>query len=559
VANSAGCHCNGLLRRFDRSFRIRAESSVKILPLSVFAISAVTWLPQSEAQAATSSIGAGASPTMWVFFAAFLSLTLAICVWAAHRTQSTDEYLAAGSSITTVQNGLAIAGDYMSAGAFLGLTGAMFASGLDGFFLAATYLASWPIVLFLVAEPLRKLGRYSLADVLTHRLSERPVRILCAMCSLTIISFYLVAQLVGAGELIGLLIGVPYNWAVLSAGAVMIAFAIFGGMRGATWVQIIKAALMLIGGGIIALLCLARFGFSLTGLLSSAAQAHVAGTRILSIKGFAQDGIATTSLAIGVLFGTAGLPHILMRFLTVKDERSARVSVFYATCLIGLFFLLLLPIGFGSIAILNGDAARTTSNGALVGGANMAAIHLADALGGSALTGFIAAVAFATILAVVCGLLIAGASSATNDLVAGLRGEALGEHARLVTVRVTAAVLGIIGIVLAIAFKGQNVAYMIALATSIAASANFPLLILTIYWRGLTTLGAVVGGTFGLVSSVLLTVMGPTVWTKVLGFGTAPFPYDSPALFTVPPTFLVCWAVSLASQSVGQRKALATS
>ncbi|WP_321177050.1 sodium:solute symporter family transporter [Bradyrhizobium sp. USDA 3256] len=486
----------------------------------------------------------GSSGTTSIFFGLFLIVTLGICVWAARRAQSTDEYLAAGNSITTVQNGFAIAGDYMSAGAFLGLTGAIYAAGLDGFFLAATYLASWPVVLLLVAEPLRRLGRYSLADVLVHRLSERPIRVLCAACSLTIICFYLVAQLVGAGELISLLFGTSYPLAVFASGIAMILFATFGGMRGATWVQIIKAILMLVCGGSIAVLCLSKFDFSFAELLRKAIEVHPGGARITTVRGFAQDGLATTSLAVGILFGTAGLPHILMRFLTVRNERAAQVSVFYAICLIGAFFLMLLPIGFGSISILRSGAAHAIEGGGLRGGTNMAAIHLANVVGGDALMGFVSAVAFATILAVVCGLLIAGASSATNDLISGLRGRALDERARLTTIRLTAATLGAIAVLLAIAFEGQNVAYMLALATSIAASANFPMLILAIYWRGLTTGGALAGGIFGLLSSVILTALGPTVWTKVLGMGPALFPYDSPALFTVPTTFVVCWIVS---------------
>jgi cation/acetate symporter len=497
----------------------------------------------SEARAAGSAV-VGSQATTFAFFGVFLALTLGVCAWAARRTSSTDEYLAASSSVTAMQNGLAIAGDYMSAGSFLGLTGAIYASGLDGFFLAATYLASWPVVLFLVAEPLRRLGRYSLADVLAHKLNERPIRVLSATCSLTIICFYLVAQLVGAGELLGLLAGVSYRVAVLGGGALMIALAIFGGMRGATWVQIIKAVLMLIGGSVIATLSLSRFGFDMGALLHKAVEAHSSGPQILNIRGFAQDGIATTSLAIGVLFGTAGLPHILMRFLTVRDERAARLSVFYATCLIGLFFIMLLPIGFASISLLRDAQGHLGPNGSVIGGTNMVAVHLADIVGGSALMGFITAVAFATILAVVCGLLIAGASAATNDLIAGLRGRSLDERSKLIVVRLTAAILGVIAIALAIAFEGQNVAYLIAMATSIAASANFPLLMLAIYWPGLSTAGALAGGAFGLISSVTLTMMGPTVWTKVLGLGPAPFPYDSPAILTVPAVFLICCTVS---------------
>jgi cation/acetate symporter len=481
-----------------------------------------------------------------VFFVVFAALTLFISFWAGRRATSSSEYLTARSSISAGQNGLAIAGDYMSAGAFLGLSGAIYASGLDGMFLAASYLASWPIVLFLVAEPLRRLGKYSFADVLTHRLRERPTRILAGASTLVVVSFYLVAQMVGAGELISLLFGIGYGPAVIMVGLLMIVFSTLGGMRAATWVQIIKAILMLGGSAIITTLALARFGFNVSDLLKMAASNHPNGSNIMNIRGFAQDGVATLSLGVGILFGTAGLPHILMRFFTVSDERAARVSVFYATCLIALFFSMLFVIGYGSIALLRGDPTYANASGALFGGNNLAPIHLAKAVGGSILAGFISAVAFATILAVVSGLIIAGASSAANDLVVGLSGRHLHEGMRLRISRVAAMTLGILGILLGLACEGQNVAYLLALATAIAASANFPLLLLAIYWDGLTTRGAVVGGTFGLVSSVVLTAMGPTIWSKVLGLGPAIFPYDSPALFTLPLTLFVCWLVSIA-------------
>jgi cation/acetate symporter len=481
-----------------------------------------------------------------VFFVAFAVLTLLISFWAAQRATSSSEYLTAGSSISSGQNGLAIAGDYMSAGAFLGLSGAIYASGLDGMFLAASYLASWPIVLFLVAEPLRRLGKYSFADVLTHKLRERPIRILAGTSTIVIVSFYLVAQMVGAGELISLLFGIGYGPAVIMTGLLMIVFSTLGGMRAATWVQIIKAILMIGGSAMIATLVLARFGFNMSDLFKTAASNHPSGNKIMGIRGFAQDAVATLSLGVGVLFGTAGLPHILMRFFTVSDERAARVSVFYATCLIALFFAMLFVIGYGSIALLRGDATYANASGALFGGNNLAPIHLARAVGGSILAGFISAVAFATILAVVSGLLIAGASSAANDLVVGLSGRQLDESKRLRISRIAATALGVLGILLGLACEGQNVAYLLALATAIAASANFPLLLLAIYWDGLTTRGAVVGGTFGLIASVVLTAMGPTVWSKVLGLGPAIFPYDSPALFTVPLTLLVCWLASIA-------------
>jgi cation/acetate symporter len=481
-----------------------------------------------------------------VFFVVFALLVLLIGFWGGRRATSSSEYLTARSSISAGQNGLAIAGDYMSAGAFLGLSGAIYASGLDGMFLAASYLASWPIVLFLVAEPLRRLGKYSFADVLTHKLQERPIRILAGASTIVIVSFYLVAQMVGAGELISLLFGIGYGPAVIMVGLLMIVFSTLGGMRAATWVQIIKAVLMICGSAMIVVLALTRFGFSVSDLLRTAAANHPNGNTIMDIHGFSLDAIATLSLGVGILFGTAGLPHILMRFFTVNDERAARVSVFYATCLIALFFTMLFFIGYGSIAILRGDATYANASGALLGGNNLAPIHLARAVGGSVLAGFISAVAFATILAVVSGLIIAGASSATNDLVVGLSGRHLDERMRLRISRISALALGVLGIVFGLACEGQNVAYLLALATAIAASANFPLLLLAIYWDGLTTRGAVAGGAFGLISSVVLTAMGPTIWSKVLGLGPAIFPYDSPALFTVPLTLLVCWLVSIA-------------
>ena len=511
-----------------------------VATVSTFGAAGVAYSAQSDSQIRQADF------STIVFFVVFALLVLLIGFWGGRRATSSSEYLTARSSISAGQNGLAIAGDYMSAGAFLGLSGAIYASSLDGMFLAASYLASWPIVLFLVAEPLRRLGKYSFADVLTHKLQERPIRILAGASTIVIVSFYLVAQMVGAGELISLLFGIGYGPAVIMVGLLMIVFSTLGGMRAATWVQIIKAVLMICGSAMIVVLALTRFGFSVSDLLRTAAANHPNGNTIMDIHGFSLDAIATLSLGVGILFGTAGLPHILMRFFTVNDERAARVSVFYATCLIALFFTMLFFIGYGSIAILRGDATYANASGALFGGNNLAPIHLARAVGGSVLAGFISAVAFATILAVVSGLIIAGASSATNDLVVGLSGRHLDERMRLRISRISALALGVLGIVFGLACEGQNVAYLLALATAIAASANFPLLLLAIYWDGLTTRGAVAGGAFGLISSVVLTAMGPTIWSKVLGLGPAIFPYDSPALFTVPLTLLVCWLVSIA-------------
>src|SRR5258707_5291570 len=370
---------------------------------SVFGVSGSVYAAQPDSpvrQAEFSTI---------VFFVVFAVLTLLISFWAARRATSSSEYLTAGSSISSGQNGLAIAGDYMSAGAFLGLSGAIYASGLDGMFLAASYLASWPIVLFLVAEPLRRLGKYSFADVLTQKLRERPIRILAGVSTIVIVSFYLVAQMVGAGELISLLFGIGYGPAVIVVGLLMIVFSTVGGMRAATWVQIIKAILMIGGSAMIATLVLARFGFNASDLFQTAVSNHPSGNKIMDIRGFSQDAIATLSLGVGILFGTAGLPHILMRFFTVSDERAARVSVFYATCLIGLFFAMLFVIGYGSIAILRGDATYASASGALFGGNNLAPIHLARAVGGSILAGFISAGAVGANLGFLSGFFFTGA------------------------------------------------------------------------------------------------------------------------------------------------------
>ena len=284
---------------------------------------------------------------------------------------------------------------------------------------------------------------------------ERPIRILAGTSTLVVVSFYLVAQMVGAGELISLLFGIGYGPAVIMVGLLMIVFSTLGGMRAATWVQIIKAILMIGGSAMIATLVLARFGFNVSDLFKTATSHHPSGNKIMDIRGFAQDAVATLSLGVGILFGTAGLPHILMRFFTVSDERAARVSVFYATCLIGLFFAMLFVIGYG-IALLRGDAAYANASGALFGGNNLAPIHLARAVGGSILAGFISAVAFATILAVVSGLLIAGASSAANDLVVGLSGRQLDERMRLRISRIAAMALGVLGILLGLACAGAE-------------------------------------------------------------------------------------------------------
>ncbi len=488
-----------------------------------------------------------ASPVAIALFLAFLAITLLITAWAATRSRGRDAFYTAGGEITPLQNGLAMAGDFLSAAAFLGLTGIMTTSGFDGVVYALGFLMGWPVLMFLVAEPLRMMGRFSFADVLAARLSEKPVRIVAACSSLVVIAFYLIAQMVGAGQLIELLFGLDYGYAVVAVGLLMMLYVSFGGMTATTWVQIIKAGLFLAGAAVLAALVLARFG-SVSALVTAAVAAHPRGAAALAPAGPAADPVSWLSLGMALVFGTAGLPHILMRFFTVRDARAARVSVFYTTAFMGCFFLMVMVIGYGAVALVLPDPAYRTASGGLRGGANMAAIHLAHAVGGSAMMGFISAVAFATILAVVSGLVLTGASAVSHDLFARVLG-GTDERREMAVSRVATVCLGALGIGLGLLFRTQNVAYMVGLAFAVAASANFPVLLLAIYWRGLTTAGAVAGGLAGLVSAVGLTVIGPGIWVKALGHPAALFPYDPPAIVTVPLAFAVAIGVSLLSRA----------
>ncbi len=488
------------------------------------------------------------SPLAIALFLAFAAITLFITWRAATRKKGRDDFYTAGGGVTPLQNGLAMAGDFMSAAAFLGLTAIMATSGFDGMIYALGFLMGWPVLLFLVAEPLRAAGRFSFCDVLAARLSEKPVRIMAACSSLVVIAFYLIAQMVGAGQLIELLFGLDYNYAVFVVGFLMILYVSFGGMTATTWVQIIKAGMFLAGALLMAVLVLSRFGFSPSALIVAATAAHPKHAAALVPAGPQADLVSWLSLGMALVFGTAGLPHILMRFFTVRDARAARTSVFYTTAFIGSFFLMVMIIGYGAVALVLPDAAYKTATGALRGGANMAAIHLADAVGGPTMMGFISAVAFATILAVVSGLALAGASAVSHDLYARAFGST-NEKREMAVSRVATVALGGLAIVLGLVFRTQNVAYMVGLAFAIAASANFPVLLLAIYWRGLTTMGAIAGGVTGLASAVLLTVIGPGIWVKVLGYAAPIFPYDPPAIVTVPLAFAVTIGVSLISRA----------
>ena len=487
-------------------------------------------------------------PVNWTaitLFGVFVLLTLFITGWASRRTRSAADFYAAGGGISGAQNGIAIAGDFMSAASFLGISALVYTSGFDGLLYSIGFLVGWPIIMFLIAERLRNLGRYTLSDVVSYRLAETPVRCLAAVSSLTVIAFYLIAQMVGAGQLIQLLFGLPYLYAVVIVGVLMILYVTLGGMLATTWVQIIKALLLLAGATWMAFLVLYQFGFSLPALFARAVAVHPKHLAILAPAALAKDPISAISLGIALMFGTGGLPHILMRFFTVPDARAARKSVFWATGLIGYFYILTFIIGFGAIVLVSTNPTYVTAAGVLRGGNNMAAVFLAQAVGGDWLLGFISAVAFATILAVVSGLTLAGAAAVSHDLYARVivRGRTT-EAGEVRVSKIATVVLGVVAILLGILFEKQNVAFMVGLAFAIAASANFPLVLLSMYWRGLTTRGALAGGWIGLVTAVTLTVLSPAIWVKVLGHAHAIFPYDSPALFTMPLAFFCCWAVS---------------
>ena len=505
--------------------------------------------------------------TAIIMFVVFIVFTMGITKWAAKRNTSTADYYTAGGSITGFQNGLAIAGDFMSAASFLGISALVYTSGYDGLIYSIGFLVGWPIILFLMAERLRNLGKFTFSDVASYRLGQTQIRLLSAFGSLIVVAFYLIAQMVGAGQLIKLLFGLEYYIAVIIVGALMMVYVLFGGMTATTWVQIIKACLLLGGASFMALMVLWNFGFSpeamfakavevKTGLATAAGktpeEAATAGFSIMGPGSFVKDPISAISFGMALMFGTAGLPHILMRFFTVPNAKEARKSVLWATTWIGYFYILTFIIGFGAITFVLTNPQFLDAKGGLVGGGNMAAIHLANAVGGNVFLGFISAVAFATILAVVAGLTLSGASAVSHDIYATVIKKGQADSASELRVsRITTIALGIIAVTLGIAFEKQNIAFMVSLAFAIAASANFPVLFMSVLWKGCTTRGAVIGGFLGLISSVVLTVLSASVWEAVLGNakGSAPFPYTSPALFSMTIGFVGIWIFSLLDNS----------
>jgi cation/acetate symporter len=539
-------------------------SLLGLLGLTALMASAGAWaagadLGQAEKQA-----------TNWtaiIMFGVFVAATMFITKWAAAKTKSAADFYTGGGGITGFQNGLAIAGDYMSAASFLGISAAVMASGFDGLIYSIGFLVGWPVVTFLMAERLRNLGKFTFADVAAFRFAQTPIRMFAASGTLVVVAFYLIAQMVGAGQLIKLLFGLDYMYAVIIVGVLMMVYVLFGGMTATTWVQIIKACLLLAGASFMAFMVLVQFGFSPEAMFAKAVEikaglataagkspeeAAKAGSSIMGPGSFVKDPISAISFGMALMFGTAGLPHILMRFFTVPNAKEARKSVLWATTWIGYFYILTFIIGFGAIAFVLTNPEFLDAKGALKGGGNMAAIHLANAVGGNVFLGFISAVAFATILAVVAGLTLSGASAVSHDIYATvIKKGKVDSASELKVSRATTIALGIIAVALGIAFEKQNIAFMVSLAFAIAASANFPVLFLSVLWKDCTTRGAVIGGFLGLVSSVVLTVLSDSVWVAVLGNpkGSAPFPYTSPALFSMAIGFAGIWLFSILDKS----------
>ena len=505
-------------------------------------------------------------PLNWhaiVMFLLFVAITLGITYWAATRTKTATDFYAAGRGVTGLQNGLAIAGDFMSAASFLGIAALVYMNGFYGLIFSVGWLVGWPIILFLIAERLRNLGKYTYADVVSFRLQQGPVRTMAAIGSLIVVIWYLIGKAVGAGQLLHTLVPqISYRESIVVVGGLIIIYVTFGGMKATTWVQIIKAGLLLGGATLMALGVMAHEGFSFGKLFSDAVAIHPKHMDIMKsvVKiGAKANPVESISLGLTLMLGTAGLPHILMRFFTVTDSKAARKSVLYGTCFIGFFYILTFIIGFGAIVLVANNpeyvANLAKSVLDLKGGANMPAVYLSHAIGGDLFLGFIAAVAFATILAVVSGLTLAGASALSHDIYANviMKGKAT-EKQEVWVSKMSVIGLGVLAVLLGFAFEKQNIAYIVGLTFSIAACTNFPILALSVFWRGLTTRGAVIGGYTGIFGSIGLLIIGPTIWTSILKMGPAIFPYDFPTFVVLPLVLIVAYIVSVTDKSESAAK-----
>ncbi len=527
----------------------------RLIGIIAAGIPAAAWVV--PAFAAPAAIGEtqqqAVNPIAIIMFVLFVLATLGITYWASKRTRTASDFYTASRGITGTQNGLAIAGDYMSAATLLGLTSLVYTRGYDGFIYCIAFYACWPFIMFIMAERLRNLGKFTFADIVSYRLDQRQVRTMAAIGSLTVVIFYLTAQMVGAGQLIKLLFGLPYWSAVVLVGVLMVIYVTFGGMIATTWVQIIKACLLLGGGTLVMLLAFSQFGFSFETLAKEAVAASKSGMKLMGPGTLLSDPVTAVSLGLGLMFGTAGLPHILMRFFTVPDAKQARKSVFVATFCVGFFFCVVSIMGLAAIVIVGQNPAFFEGGdiaGKMIGGGNMPAMHLAQAVGGNVLLGFLAAVAFATILAVVAGLALAGAGAIAHDLYANvIMGGKVSGGAEVRVSRWSSLGLGLLAVLSGILFEKLNIAFLVGLTFGIAASCNFPILILSMYWKGLTTRGAVWGGLIGLVTATAIVIFSKAVWVTVLGNQAPLFPYEQPAIFSMPLAFLTAWIVSVLDKS----------
>ncbi|CAI8837665.1 acetate/glycolate:cation symporter [Brevibacillus sp. IT-7CA2] len=489
--------------------------------------------------------------TAFLLFLVIVLLTLVITFYASKKTNTTSEFYTAGGGLTGWQNGLAIAGDYMSAASFLGIAGMIALSGFDGFFYSIGFLVAYLVVLYLVAEPLRNLGKYTMADMIAARFDNKKVRGVAALNSIAISIFYMIAQLVGAGALIKLLLGLDYTTSVLIVGALMTIYVVFGGMTATSWVQIVKAVLLMIGTFIISMMVFAKFDFNLLKMFEQMKTATPLGDQFLNPGNKFKVGLDTISLNLALVLGTAGLPHILIRFFTVKDATTARKSVVYATWIIGAFYVMTIFLGFGAAAFVGA--------GNMDPAGNMGAPLLAQALGGNFLFAFVSAVAFATILAVVAGLVLTAASAFAHDFYGHvLRQGKATEKEQMKMAKWASVGVSIVSILLALFAQNLNVAFLVALAFAVAASANLPVILFTIFWKRFNTAGAISGMLVGLFSSLILVALSPNVWNPVAGkailVGEALFPLPNPGIVSIPLGFLAAWIGTLLSSARDDKK-----
>jgi len=474
----------------------------------------------------------------FLMFLGIVFVTLIITYYASKKTKNASEFYTAGGGLTGWQNGMAIAGDYMSAASFLGIAGAVALTGFDGFFYSIGFLVAYLVVLYLVAEPLRNLGKYTFADMIAARFDAKRIRGFAAMNTIAISIFYMIAQLVGAGALIKLLLGLDYTTSVLIVGVLMTVYVIFGGMHATSWVQIIKAILLMGGTFLISIIVLAKFNWSITDMFDQMRTATPLKESFLNPGVKYKIGLDTISLNMGLVLGTAGLPHILVRFFTVKDAKTARSSVVYATWIIGIFYVMTIFLGFGAAAFV-GNSEIVAANPA----GNMAAPLLAKAVGGDMMFAFISAVAFATILAVVAGLVLTAASAFAHDFYNEIlrKGKAT-EKQQVSMARWAAIGVSIISIILALGAQTLNVAFLVSLAFAVAASANLPVIIYTIYWKRFNTTGAIWAMVVGLISAVGLVLISPNVFSpeagKAIFVGNPIFLYTTPGIVSIPLGFI---------------------